>query len=76
MAGKKHKISGTVHHQKLEMGFWGIEGDDGENWRPVKMPADLQEEGQKITAEVEEVDEEASFMMWGTPVKILSFEKK
>lgn len=75
MAKKKHSISGTVVYQNLSGGFWGIEDSKGKQWRPIKMPKALQKEGQSITAEVEEVEEEMSIFMWGTPVKVVSFDK-
>lgn len=71
---KKQKISGKVVYQKLEMGFWGIVDDQGREWRPVQMPEQLKQEGKRVTVTLKEVDEAASFIMWGTPVKILSFE--
>jgi len=76
MAGKKQTITGKVVYQDIEMGFWGIEDEQGNQWRPVKMPKALQTDGQHITAEIEEIEEDMSLFMWGTPVKVLSFDKK
>ena len=71
---KKKKITGEVVYQNLEMGFWGIVDDKGRQYRPVEMPEQLKHEGRQVTVTIEEADEEASIFMWGTPVKILSFE--
>ena len=71
---KKQKITGKVVFQNLETGFWGIVDEDGNHWRPVQMPEQLKEDGKQVTVTLKEVDEEASMFMWGTPVKILSFE--
>lgn len=70
------KIKGTVKHQKLSGGFWGIVGTGGNNWRPVKMPKELQVEDLQVELEAEK--EEASgisIFMWGTPIRILEFKK-
>jgi hypothetical protein len=71
---KKQKVTGKVVFQNLETGFWGILDEDGNQWRPVQMPEQLKHEGKRVTVTIKEVDEEASMFMWGTPVKILSFE--
>ncbi len=69
----KQKIKGKVVFQNLETGFWGIIGEDGREWRPVKMPEQLKHEGKTVEVTVEEADEDVSVFMWGTPVKIISF---
>ncbi|MCB0555282.1 MAG: hypothetical protein KDD02_17175 [Phaeodactylibacter sp.] len=74
MKQRKIKIKGKVVYQKLGTGFWGIIGEDGREWRPVKMPEQLKYEGKTIEVEAAEVDEEASIFMWGTPVRITSFQ--
>lgn len=68
------KIKGKVVYQKLEGGFWGVVGEDGREWRPVNMPEQLKQEGKEVDLKVKEVDEEMSIFMWGTPVRILSFQ--
>ncbi len=71
---KKKKITGKVVYQNLETGFWGIIDDEGNQYRPVRMPEQLKHDGRRVTVTIEEADEEASLFMWGTPVEILSFE--
>ena len=71
---KKLKITGKARYQNLGTGFWGIIGKDGKEWRPVNMPEQLKYEGKTIEVEAAEVDEEASIFMWGTPVRITSFQ--
>ena len=70
----KKKITGKITYQNLETGFWGIIDEDGNHWRPVEMPEQLKHDGRRVTVTIKEVEEEASIFMWGTPVKILSFE--
>jgi hypothetical protein len=69
----RYNISGTVTYVKLATGFWGIIGDDGQEWRPVNMPEQLKLEGRKVQVKAIEVDEGASIFMWGMPIRILSF---
>lgn len=70
------KITGKVVYQNLGTGFWGVTGDDGQNWRPDSMPSELQKEGLKIEAEVEESPNQISMFMWGKAVKIKSYQIK
>ena len=68
------KLNGKVVYQDLGLGFWGIIDDDGREWRPVKMPEQLKVKGKEVKLVAKEVDEEASIFMWGTAIKIISFE--
>lgn len=67
------KITGTVQFINLEMGFWGIVGKDGSQWRPVNMPNQLKYDGKVITVKAMMLPDDVSFIMWGTPIKIVSF---
>lgn len=69
----KMKIKGKVVYQNIEGGFWGIEDAKGNQYRPVKMPAALQEKGKNVEIVAKEVDEMSVFM-WGVPIQIVSFE--
>lgn len=63
-------IKGTVHHQDLSGGFWGIIDEQGEKWKPIDLPKALQKEGLKVTIEAEKVAGGFSIFMWGTTIKI------
>ena len=69
MAAEK-LISGKVTYQNISTGFWGIIGDNGEQWLPVNLPASQQKEGQFVRLNVREIDGENMFM-WGTMVEIV-----
>ena len=71
---KKLKITGKARYQNLGTGFWGIIGKDGQEWRPVNMPEQLKYEGKEVKIVAVEADEDVSIFMWGTPVKVISFE--
>ncbi len=68
----KLKIKGTVQYQDLGPGFWGIIGDDGQNYRAVNMPEQLKKADAKVAVTAKKVDG-MSLFMWGTSIKIVSF---
>ncbi len=70
---KKIKVTGKVIYQELGMGFWGIEGEDGNNWLPINMPEQLKMKGETVSVTVKKLEGGVSVAMWGTPVKITSF---
>jgi len=67
-------ITGKVVYQNIGMGCWGIVANNGKEYRPVNMPEQLKTEGAKVTVSARTVMESVSMFMWGTPVKITSFE--
>ena len=68
------KIKGKTTYQHLGTGFWGVVGDDGQEWRPVDMPSELQKEGLKVELQANKADEQMSVFMWGTAIKIKSYQ--
>lgn len=70
---KKTSVTGTAQKIAIGTGFWGIIDQNGNNYRPINMPAQLKFQGKTITVIVEKVEEGASIFMWGIPVKIVSF---
>lgn len=64
------QITGKVAYQNLGTGFWGIIGNDGQEWRPVNMPSKLQQEGLQVVVEAEESANQMSVFMWGTAINI------
>lgn len=71
---KKFNIKGKVVYQNLGTGFWGIIDHAGREWRPVNMPEQLKYEGRSVSVSAKEVEDEVSIFMWGTPIKIVSFQ--
>lgn len=72
---RKHSmnIKGTINRQNLSGGFWGIIDEQGNKWKPVKMPTELQKEGLKVEVKAKKVVGGMSIFMWGTTVEILEF---
>ncbi|MEO0473805.1 MAG: hypothetical protein AAF206_29615 [Bacteroidota bacterium] len=70
------KIAGTVTYVNLSGGFWGIQGEDGQQYNPGgSLPKQFQKEGLKVSAEVSPSDA-FSIFMWGTNVDIKSIQQK
>jgi len=67
------KIRGTVTHQNLSGGFWGIIDEDGNKWKPQEMPKKLQKEGLRLEIDAKKMIGGVSIFMWGTSIKILEF---
>ena len=68
------RISGTVSFQNLGTGVWGIIDTKGDKYMPVNMPEQLKHDGAKVRCTVRLLDDVVSSGMWGTPVKVISFQ--
>ncbi|MCH2021105.1 MAG: hypothetical protein MK207_01390 [Saprospiraceae bacterium] len=67
------QIIGTVKYQNISGGFWGIVDTDGNRWKPVKMPKELQKEDLSVQLKAKKSDGIISIFMWGTTIDILEF---
>lgn len=68
-------VVGTVVYEELSGGFWGIEGDDGAQYKPIMgFPEEFKAKGQRVKAQVEPV-QVMGISMWGQTVKVLKIEK-
>lgn len=70
---KIFSIIGKVKYFNLETGFWGIIDEKGKEWLPLNLPEQLKYEGRQIKIKAKEVNADSMFM-WGTPIKIVSFQ--
>jgi hypothetical protein len=68
------KIKGSVTFQNVSGGFWGIIDEDGNKWKPLEMPIELQKEGLKVEISAKKAAGGMSIFMWGTSIKILEFK--
>ena len=68
---KKMKIKGKIDFYQLETGFWGIEDENGNKWRPVNLPKKLQKKGLEVELKIKPTDEMMSVLMWGKAVEIV-----
>ena len=67
-------IEGKVVYQDLGTGFWGIVGNDGQEWRPLEMPKALQKKGLSVKVKAKEAEAQMSVFMWGTAIQIENYE--
>jgi len=68
------KISGKIAYQDLGTGFWGIIGDDGQEWLPTNLPKSMEVEGKHVRLNARPVDNMSMFM-WGTMIEIVPFKR-
>lgn len=66
--------TGTVIYIDLEGGFYGIIGDNQENYDPINLPDEFQQEGLKTSFTAKYRDDLANFHMWGRIIEILQIE--
>jgi hypothetical protein len=67
--------TGTIRFLKLEGGFYGIVGDDGEQYDPVNLNAEFQVDGLRVRFEAAVMHDVLTFHMWGTLVSIRTIER-
>ncbi len=75
-AGTQEVISGTgtVKYIDLEGGFYGIIGDNGEQYDPTNLSPEFQEDCLSVSFEAKVRDDIASTHMWGTVIEITKIE--
>ena len=66
--------NGTVTYIDLEGGFYGIIGDNQENYDPINLPDEFQQEGLQVAFTAKYRDDLAGFHMWGRIIEILQIE--
>jgi len=68
------RINGTVSYHDIGLGVWGITDTKGNDWMPVNMPDQLKVSGAKVRCTIRVLKDVATAAMWGTPVKVISFQ--
>ncbi len=66
--------TGTVLHLEMEGGFYGIESDSGDHYRPVNLPEPFASAGLRVRFCADPVQGLMGIQMWGVPVKIRKIE--
>ena len=67
----RYNFTGTVVYLDLEGGFYGITGDDGNNYDPVNLPVDMQADGLRVQVVADPSPATAGIHMWGKLIKII-----
>jgi hypothetical protein len=62
-----------VHHVGIEGGFWGLTGENGQNYDPLNLPDDLKRAGLRVRFWLRMRKDIATTHMWGTPVQIVAY---
>ena len=68
------EVTGTMHYLDFEGGFWGIQGDDSENYDPTNLPEELKKEGLRAHFRLKISEEQWSVHMWGKLVEVVNYE--
>ncbi len=67
-------FTGKVVYKNFEMGFWGLEANDGKKWLPINLPSNLQKEGLQVSISGRNVPDFVSMVMWGSPIEITNYQ--
>lgn len=70
------QITGHIEFVPLEGGFWGIIGENGQQYEPASLPKAFQEDELPVRATLRPLTGQVSFRMWGTLVEIVSLERR
>jgi hypothetical protein len=68
------EAKGTVSHQEMEGGFYGLVADDGAKYDPGTLPAEFQKDGLRVRFVARKTGA-MTMRMWGTAVAVESIEK-
>ena len=67
--------AGTVRYSELEEEFYGIIGDDGENFDSINLTQEFRVDGLRVRFQAKVHGDDISTHMWGKTVKISSIIK-
>jgi hypothetical protein len=67
--------TGTIKQVGVEGGFFGIVGDDAQNYDPQNLPEDFKVDNLKVRFQLKKSENQASFHMWGIIVDVVKIEK-
>lgn len=68
--GRRVVVDGTVTYVDLEGGFFGILGDDGNEYDPLDLPTRFAVDGLRVSIEARVRQDLASAHMWGALVEL------
>lgn len=67
-------IRGTVVQKNIEGGFFAIDGDDGEKYDPINLPASFRKNGLRVKIVARENKDVMTIHMYGTIIEIIDIE--
>ena len=68
------KIKGTISHQNIGMGFYGLTDEKGKQYQPLNLAKAFAQDGLRVQVTAKKLDVE-TMEMWGTPIEIQKIEK-
>jgi hypothetical protein len=68
-------ITGTIKHFSGEGGFYVIESDDGQTYKPERLSSSFQREGLRVKAHARILDKKLLFRGWTVPIDIIDIER-
>ena len=67
--------TGKIQYNDFEGGFYGIIGDNGENYDPINLPIEFKIDGIQVRYTLNILENQTSIHMWGTMVEIIEIER-
>ena len=68
-------VIGTVTYiPRLELGFWGIVGDDGKKYKPFDLPKELQKTGLRAKFVLKPRPDIFTTTIWGKTFEIKTYQ--
>jgi hypothetical protein len=68
-------FTGTVAWKTMESGFFAIDGDDGQGYEPINLPADFSVNGLRVQVVARERTDMASINMYGKIIEIIEISR-
>ena len=66
---------GVIIFNDFEGGFYGIIGDNGENYDPINLEKEFQEDGIIVSYTLKVLEDQLSIHQWGIVVEIIEIER-
>ncbi|MFX0011799.1 MAG: hypothetical protein ACFE9R_15905 [Candidatus Hermodarchaeota archaeon] len=67
--------TGTITYLDFEGGFFGIIGDDDENYDPINLPEEFESEGLRVEFTAIKREDLGSFHMWGILIELIDIQE-
>ena len=74
-ANKVIHTTGTVIYVNLEGGFFGIIGDDDENYDPINLSEEFESDGLRVAFTAIKREDMGSFHMWGILIELIDIQE-
>ena len=69
------EIIGKIKHFSYEGGFYGIEADNGAEYKPINLTSSFKIEGLRVRARARFIKGGSFWQSWGVPIEIIEIER-